>query len=44
MNPSAVTLNGAQTQIASAVVPSSFGKATRTRDSRQMQFGFKLLW
>ena len=44
MNPSSVTLNAAQTQIASAVVPSSFGKATRTRDARQMQLGFKLIW
>jgi carboxypeptidase family protein len=44
MNVSAVTLNAAQTQITNAVVPSTFGKATRTRDARQMQFGFKLIW
>jgi hypothetical protein len=44
MNPSAVTLNSARTQIVSATLPGSFGKATRTRDARQMQLGFKLLW
>jgi hypothetical protein len=44
MSPSAVTLNSAGTQIATATVPSSFGKATRTRDARQMQIGFKLIW
>jgi Carboxypeptidase regulatory-like domain len=44
MNPSSVTLNSDRTQIATAAIPSSFGKAVRTRDARQMQIGFKLLW
>jgi hypothetical protein len=44
MNPSSVTLNAARTEIASATIPSNFGQATRTRDPRQMQIGFKLLW
>jgi hypothetical protein len=44
MNPSAVTLDAARTQIVSATIPSNFGQATRTRDPLQMQFGFKLLW
>jgi hypothetical protein len=44
MSPSAVTLNSARTQITNATIPASFGRATRTRDARQMQFGFKLLW
>jgi hypothetical protein len=43
-SPSSVVLNGARTEIVSATVPSNFGQATRTRDPRQMQFGFKLLW
>ena len=44
MNASAVTLNSAGTEIATATIPSSFMRATRTRDARQMQIGFKLLW
>ena len=44
MNPTAVTLNPARTEIVSATIPNNFGQATRTRDPRQMQFGFKLLW
>ena len=44
MNASSVTLNSAGTEIASAAIPSSFGRAMRTRDARQMQIGFKLLW
>ena len=44
MNPSAVVLNAAQTEITSATIPGSFGQATRTRDPRQMQIGLKLLW
>ena len=44
MNASSVTLNSANTAIASAAIPSSFGKAVRSRDARQMQIGFKLLW
>ena len=44
MDPSAVVLNGAQTEIVSATIPTSFGQATRTRDPRQMQIGVKLLW
>jgi hypothetical protein len=44
MNPSAVTLNGDATAIASAAIPTRFGQATRTRDPLQMQFGLKVLW
>jgi Carboxypeptidase regulatory-like domain len=44
MSPASVTLNSAGTQITNAVIPTSFGKATQTRDPRQMQVGFKLLW
>jgi hypothetical protein len=44
MGASAVTLNAAQTEIVAATIPASFGQATRTRDPRQMQFGFKILW
>ena len=43
-DPAAVVLNGAQTEIVSATIPTSFGQATRTRDPRQMQIGVKLLW
>jgi hypothetical protein len=44
MNASAVTLNAARTQIVNSTIPGNFGQATKTRDARQMQFGFKLLW
>ena len=44
MNPSAVTLNAAGNTIANATIPGSFGQATRVRDPRQMQLGFKLIW
>jgi hypothetical protein len=48
MNPTAVTLNNADpskaTVITGATVPASFGQATRTRDPRQMQIGFKIIW
>jgi hypothetical protein len=44
MNPTAITLNSARTEILSSTIPGSFGQATRTRDPRQMQIGFKLLW
>jgi hypothetical protein len=44
MDASSVTLNPARTEIASATIPSNFGQATRTRDPRQMQVGFKILW
>ena len=44
MDPSAVVLNAAQTEIVSATIPANFGQATRTRDPRQMQIGFKLFW
>jgi hypothetical protein len=44
MSPSAVVLNSARTEIASATIPTNFGQATRTRDPRQMQFGLKILW
>jgi hypothetical protein len=44
MDPSAVVLNAAQTEIVRATIPASFGQATRTRDPRQMQIGLKLIW
>jgi hypothetical protein len=44
MNASAVVLNPAQTEIIGETIPGSFGEATRTRDPRQMQIGFKLIW
>jgi hypothetical protein len=44
MNPSDISVNAAQTQIVDATIPTNFGQATKTRDPRQMQFGFKLLW
>jgi len=44
MGASSVVLNAEQTEIANATIPASFGQATRTRDPRQMQFGFKILW
>ena len=44
LDPSAVTLNAAGTEIVSSTIPGNFGQATRTRDPRQMQFGFKLIW
>lgn len=44
MTPSSVTLSADGTRIENAAIPSDFGQATRTRDPRQMQFGFKLLW
>ena len=44
LDPSAVVLNPAQTEIVSATIPANFGQATRTRDPRQMQIGIKLLW
>ncbi|HUG93818.1 MAG TPA: hypothetical protein VML55_23520, partial [Planctomycetaceae bacterium] len=44
MGASAVTLNAAGTEIANATIPASFGQASRVRDPRQMQFGFKILW
>jgi hypothetical protein len=44
MNASSVVLNGAGNTIASATIPGTFGQATRARDPRQMQVGFKLLW
>lgn len=44
LDPSAVTLNSAQTEIVNATIPGNFGQATRTRDPRQMQIGLKLLW
>jgi len=44
MDPSDVTLNAAGTQIVGSAIPASFGQATRVRDPRQMQLGFKLLW
>ena len=44
MGPSAYTLNDAGTEIVDATIPASFGQATRVRDPRQMQFGFKILW
>jgi hypothetical protein len=48
MDPSAVVLNSANvataTAITSATIPTNFGQATRVRDPRQMQLGFKILW
>ena len=32
------------TSITSATIPTNFGQATRVRDPRQMQLGFKILW
>jgi hypothetical protein len=44
LNASSVTLNGAGNEIVASTIPGNFGQATRTRDPRQMQFGFKLIW
>jgi hypothetical protein len=44
MDPSAVVLNAARTEIVNATIPTNFGQATRTRDPRQVQIGIKLLW
>lgn len=48
MSPSAVTFDTGDattaTQIVGSEIPSSFGQATQTRDPRQMQFGFKLMF
>jgi len=41
---SSYTLNPAQTAIASYTPNGSFGQATRTRDARQTQFGFKVIF
>jgi hypothetical protein len=48
MDVSAVTFDtgnaATANTITSATVPANFGQATRTRDPRQMQLGFKILW
>jgi hypothetical protein len=48
MDPTAVTFDtgdpSTATRIESASLPSRFGQATGTRDPRQAQFGFKLLF
>jgi len=44
MSPSAIVLNSAGNTIANATIAGNFGQATRARDPRQMQLGFKLLW
>jgi len=47
MNPVSVTLDApaaSATKITGAVLPLNFGQATLTRDPRQAQFGFKLLF
>jgi hypothetical protein len=48
MDASAVTFNtgsaATATSITSATIPTNFGQATRVRDPRQMQLGFKILW
>ena len=48
MNASAATFNtgdaSTATTITGATIPASFGQATRTRDPRQMQVGFKIIW
>ena len=43
-SPTSVTFNSAGDTIVNAVPQGNFGQAARTRDPRQMQFGFKLLW
>jgi hypothetical protein len=44
LDASSITLNSARNEIVSSTIPSNFGQATRTRDPRQMQFGFKLIF
>jgi len=47
MNPVSVTLDAptaSATRITNAALPLNFGQATLTRDPRQAQFGFKLLF
>ena len=44
LSPSAVVLNSAGNTIADATTAGTFGQATRVRDPRQMQLGFKLIW
>jgi hypothetical protein len=47
LNPTSVTLDAPTaeaTQILSAQIPSNFGQATRVRDPRQVQLGFKLMF
>jgi hypothetical protein len=44
MDAQSVVLNSAQTEIVGSTIPGTFGKATKTRDPRQMQIGFKLIW
>jgi Carboxypeptidase regulatory-like domain len=48
MDASAVTFNTANvanaTSITNATIPTNFLQATRVRDPRQMQLGFKILW
>ena len=44
MSLQSVTLDPTRTTIASYVPGGTFGQATRTRDPRQMQFGFKILF
>jgi hypothetical protein len=44
INPSNVVLNADRTEIVSYTAAAGFGQATRTRDPRQMQIGFKLIW
>ena len=44
MNASAVTLNSAQNRDCDRHDSLELLRATRTRDARQMQIGFKLLW
>ena len=42
MNASSVTVQG--NEIVASTIPGNFGQAVLTRDPRQMQFGFKLIW
>jgi len=44
MGLSSVVLDPSQTTIQSYKVAGNFGQATRTRDPRQAQFGFKILF
>jgi hypothetical protein len=43
-SPTSATLSADKTTIISATPAGNFGQASRTRDSREMQFGLKLLW
>jgi len=44
LNASSYTLDPTQTTITSFTPAGNFGQATRVRDARQAQFGFKLIF